>query len=340
MIQTIKNYCSLWCSFALCFGLLTGCAPQKQNEVQDMRIGIAVYDQGDTFISTIVQSIEQMAREQEIDRDMKITLSIVDGRGNQTVQLEQIDQFIAKGCDVICVNIVDRTAAAVLIDKAKASDVPLVFFNREPVSEDMARWEEAYYVGADGKDSGLLQGNIVRDIWEADQARVDKNDDNILQYVMLEGEPGHQDALLRTKYSVEALVDAEIRIEKLAGDTAGWNRGQATAKMSQWLDELDGTVEVVLANNDDMALGAIDAYLAEGYAIENLPVVVGVDAIPAALDALETGTMQGTVRNDGDGIAESMLQLAIALRTGEEPTEVVSLTGDGYVWLDYQAITD
>ena len=113
-----------------------------------IRIGVAVYLQEDTFISTITQHLQQMAMEEEQARGVKINLSIADSRGNQSVQNEQVDRFLDRGCDVICVNIVDRTAAAVLVDKAQAAGVPIIFFNREPVEEDLNRWERAYYVGS------------------------------------------------------------------------------------------------------------------------------------------------------------------------------------------------
>ncbi len=343
MSQTTKNYSSLWCKgvlpLLLMLAMLVGCTPTPSSGSQTLRIGVAIYDQTDTFISTVVQQMEAVAQEEEMARNIKISLSIQDGRGNQTVQSEQVDRFIDQAYDIICVNIVDRTAAAVLIDKAEKAGIPLLFFNRQPVDEDITRWEQVYYVGAQAKDSGALQGEIVHSLWQADRLSVDKNDDGILQYVMLEGEPGHQDALLRTQYSVSALTSAGIHVEKLGGYAANWSRGQAADKMSQWLSELDTPIEVVFANNDDMALGAIDTYLKQGYALDNLPVVVGVDAIPAALDALKVGTLAGTVLNDSVGMTEAMLSLSLSLWQGDDPAEVVDLKDDHYVWLAYQALT-
>ncbi len=342
MIQIIKNYCSPWYKrglpLLLILGLLTGCTPTTSTTSTNLRIGVAIYDQTDTFLSTIVQQLETTAQEKELEHSIKISLSIQDGRANQTVQMEQINQFIAQDYDIICINIVDRTAAAVLIDKAEVANIPVIFFNRQPVDEDIMRWESVYYVGAQGRDSGALQGEIVRDLWQSDPDSVDKNGDGILQYVMLEGEPGHQDALLRTQYSVNALTSVGIQVEKLGGYTANWSRGLAADRMSQWLNELDSPVEVVFANNDDMALGAIDAYLEQGYAVDNLPVIVGVDAIPAALDALEAGTLAGTVLNDRVGMAESILSLSIALWQKGDASEAVTLEDDHYVWLQYQKI--
>ena len=142
-----------------------------------------------------MQDLERLAQEREKEEGIKINLNIVDGHGSQVTQNDQVDRLIALDYDILCVNIVDRTSAAVLIDKAQEADIPIVFFNREPVEEDLLRWEHVYYVGAVAEDSGVLQGEILLDYWNKQRERVDRNGDGVLQYVMLEGEPGHQDAL-------------------------------------------------------------------------------------------------------------------------------------------------
>ena len=215
--------------------LLAGCGREK--ETPTVRIGVALYQQEDTFISTVVQQLEQLARAEEQRRGIKINLNLADARSSQSAQNEQVDRFLQQGYDMLCVNLVDRTAAAVIVDKAQAADVPVVFFNREPVEEDLARWDRAYYVGSPAATAGTLQGKIVLDAWREDPASIDRNGDGVIQYVMLEGEPGHQDALMRTEYSVKALMTAAVPVEKLANDNANWERGQASLRMEQWLRE-------------------------------------------------------------------------------------------------------
>ena len=102
-------------------------------------------------------------------------------------------------------NIVDRFAASVVIDKAMAADVPVIFFNREPVEEDMNRWEKLYYVGADAKESAVLEGKILVDAYRKDPASLDRNGDGTVSYVLLEGESNHQDSLIRTEWSIQTL---------------------------------------------------------------------------------------------------------------------------------------
>ena len=298
---------------------------------------MALYTQDDTFISTVAQNLERMVREAESGTGRKITLFIADGKSSQTTQMDQVDRFLARRCDVLCVNLVDRTAAAVIADKAEAEGVPLIFFNRQPVAEDIQRWDQIYYVGADARESGELQGRLVLDAWRADRETLDRNGDGILQYAMLEGEPGHQDSLLRTEYAVKAVTGGGVEVEKLGNETANWNRAQAAARTAQWLEEFGDQIEVIFANNDDMARGAIDA-LSETDR-NAWPLVVGVDATAPAQEAVAAGQLYGTVHNDSPGQARAMLNLALALWGGEDPSQAVDLVDGHYVWLPYRAVT-
>ncbi|MDO4543462.1 MAG: galactose ABC transporter substrate-binding protein [Clostridia bacterium] len=309
-----------------------------EDDVTTIRIGVALYKQDDTFISLVSQELEKYAMEKEAELGIKINLYISDGNGSQSAQNEQIDRFLDRGYDIICVNVVDRTAAAVLIDKAQNAEVPIIFFNREPVYEDMMRWHNVYYVGSDGAGSGVLQGQIILNAIENGTV-IDRNGDGVLQYVMLEGEPGHQDALLRTENSVRVLTASGIAVEKLAGDSANWQRGQALEKMRTWLRDMGESIELVIANNDDMALGAIDACTELEMAVEDMPFIVGVDATPPALIALQDGTLKGTVLNDAEGQAHAMINLSCALAFDEPISAAVELVDGNYIWLPYVTVT-
>lgn len=342
MIRNIRNFffrlCPSWMTSLLLSVLLVsgiaGCSFTHPKETSTLRIAVALYSMDDTFISSVVQNLEQIAQKIEAEQGRKINLSFADGTSNQTTQMEQVDRFLSKGCDILCVNIVDRTAAAVLIDKVEGAGIPLIFFNRQPVAEDIDYRNQVYYVGSSAKESGTMQGQLVLEAWRKDPSQLDRNRDGILQYVMLEGEPGHQDSLLRTEYSVKALINAGIVVEKLAGDAANWNRGQAAARMQQWIAEFGNKIEVVFSNNDDMALGAIDALQEQQ---GPLPLVVGIDATAPALEAVASGTLYGTVLNDSQGMAQVMLDLALDLSSGTDTAS--GLQNGHYVWLPHQKIT-
>jgi methyl-galactoside transport system substrate-binding protein len=297
------------------------------------KIGVAIYKFDDTFMSYVRRNIEESAKG-------KAELNVVDSQNQQPTQNDQIDQLLVQGYGALAINPVDRTAVSVIIDKAKAKNVPVVFFNREPAAADMAKWDKVYYVGAKAEQSGMLQGEIVVDYWKANPG-ADRNKDGKLQYVMLTGEPGHQDALLRTEYSIKAITGAGIQVEKLAEDTAMWDRVKGQEKMVAFLAAHGDKIEVVLANNDDMALGAIEALKAAGYFTgDKMMPVVSVDATPPALDALEKGTLLGTVLNDAPNQGKATFDLVFALATGAEvKTATAPLTDGKYVWVPYQKVT-
>lgn len=325
---------------AICLGVLgAGCVPgdrENQPPPVSIRIGVSVYDPYDTFIRILMDHFNRLAKEKQQASQVTITILQESASGDQVVQNSQIESLIQAGCDILCVNLVDRTDATVVIDRAEAAGVPIIFFNRELVEEDLERWEKLYYVGASAFDSGRLQAEIVAGLCENDFAKVDKNGDGALQYVMLEGEAGHQDAVVRTEFAVNTLTEKGYVLERLEDEIANWMRAQAETKMSQWLVDHPEEIEVVFANNDDMALGAVDALLKKGVQPENWPAVVGIDGTPVGLQGVKNGYMVGTVYNDGIGQAACMLELAFALAM-EQPLPI--LEEGKYIRLPYQIVT-
>lgn len=297
------------------------------------KIGVAIYKFDDTFMSYVRNAIQENAKG-------KATIEMVDSQNAQPTQNDQVDSFLSKKMNAIAINPVDRTAAAAIIDKAKARNTPVVFFNREPLPEDMKKWDKVYYVGAKAEQSGTMQGEIAVDYWKKNP-KADKNGDGVIQYIMLKGEPGHQDAELRTEYSIKAVTAAGIKVEKLAEDTAYWDRPKAVEKMKAFYAKFGEKIEMVFCNNDDMALGVIEALRQEGYFTGDKYIpVLGVDATAPALQALEQGTLLGTVLNDAKNQGKATFDLAYALAMGKDPANSGWKIDDGkYVWVPYQKVT-
>ena len=183
---------------------------------------------------------------------------------------------------------------------ARNEDIPVIFFNREPVREDLMQWEKLYYVGCDAEQSGIMQGEIAAEYINS-HPEVDKNKDGKIQYVLLEGEAGHQDAISRTEYSVKTLMKKDVILEKLSYQLADWNRGQAENRMNRLISQYGKKIELVMSNNDEMALGAVEAYRKAGYVREEWPVIFGIDGLEEALEAVKAGEMQGSILNDSAG---------------------------------------
>ena len=316
--------------------LLTGCGSGKEDSVKSIKIGVTLYDQYDTFISELMQTFKSTTLKMESEKGVAISLEILDASGNQTTQNEQVRTLMEKGCDVICVNLVDRTEPTTITDMAEKNNIPIIFFNRELVAEDLERWSKLYYVGADAFDSGRLEGALAADAFLTD-ATMDKNQDGICQYVVLEGEAGHQDAISRTDSSVKTLIEQGINLEKLSYLFADWNRGQAENRMNQIISQYGTEVEMVISNNDEMALGAIEAYKDAGYNRQEWPIIFGIDGLEDALEAIQNGTMQGTVYNDKEDQAEEMARLAVDIYDGKNQ-EVQSLQEEKYYVSQYRKV--
>lgn len=316
---------SLWLCAA---SALAGCSGKENaREKNSIRIGVSLYRGDDTFINNIRGELEKCAKEYEQETGVKVNLDIQDAKGSQNTQNDQVERFISLGCDVMCINPVDRTAASVIIDKAMAAEIPVVFFNRQPVEEDMDRWDQLYYVEAAAKESAVLQGSIVVDRYRENPGCLDLNGDGVVSYVLLEGESSHQDSLIRTEWSVQTLKDGGIPIEKLTGGIANWERSQASALMEQWLEKYPGQIELILCNNDDMALGAIDAMERAG--ITGIS-VVGIDGTTPGLEAVESGKLMGTVSCNKELYAGAVFGIAAGTALGERIPEEIELEDGKY----------
>ncbi|WP_437609719.1 galactose/glucose ABC transporter substrate-binding protein MglB [Erwinia sp. V71] len=289
----------------------------------DTRIGVTIYKYDDNFMSVVRKDIEKEARNLP-----GVQLLMNDSQNSQSTQNDQVDVLLAKGVKALAINLVDPAAAAVVVDKAKSNDVPVVFFNKEPNAKVMASYDKAYYVGTDSKESGIKQGELIEKHWKANSAW-DLNKDGQIQFVLLKGEPGHPDAEARTKYVIDTLNKDGLKTQQLHMDTAMWDTAQAKDKVDAWLSGPNGNkIEVVIANNDAMAMGAVEALKAHNKT--SIP-VFGVDALPEALALVKSGAMAGTVLNDAENQAKATIDMANNLANGKPATEGTNYKLDGKV---------
>lgn len=285
---------------------LCSCGEVSGNTSQKVQVGVAYYNQTDTFVRELIDCFKNELETYKTE-DLEVTAMVREAAGLEKTQNEQVKELIDAGCNVLCVNLVDRADPSEIIDTAREHDIPLIFFNREPVTEDMMQWEKIYYVGAIARQSGELQGEMAAEVIK--NGGVDRNGDGKIQYVILEGEADHQDAIIRTENVVNTLNKEGINLEKLSYQIANWNRAQAENRMKQMIRQYNDEVELVLSNNDDMAAGAVDAYDELNYTEDNRPVFFGVDGTSVGLQAVKDGDFAGTVYNDKEGQASVMAEL-------------------------------
>lgn len=333
-----KKIIFLFVFIATCSLVIVGCNAKKEKKNNTIKIGITMYDEYDPFTNTLANEIIQRAKEYGSGNGNNIICDLSYAGKSQMMQNDQVADYIRKKYDVICINLVDRTDAMSIVDMAKNADVPVIFFNRELVEEDLRRWDKLYYVGANPAESGKMQAQIIINAL-SDNNKMKETDfsgDGILQYVMLEGEAGHQDALIRTKVSVEELKAAGFEMDKLGDEIANWNREQAATKMTSILSGYPWQVELVIANDDNIALGALDAL--ENKGVPKLPMIVGVNGESEVLEAIKEGTIEGTVYNNAFSQGDCIAKMAYSLAVGTEFPEDIEIVNDKYVFVPYEII--
>ena len=185
--------------------------------------------------------------------------------------------------------------------------------------------------------TAIIQGELAADAFKSDPS-LDKNGDGVFQYIVLEGEAGHQDAIVRTEYAINTIMEQGVEVEKLGYAIANWKRAQAQTKTTSMLAQYGEQIELIVANNDDMALGAIDALKTANIPREDWPAIFGIDGTDVGLTAVKNGEMTATVYNDKEGQALQMMELVYALATGDG-LDRIELEDGKYIRLPYSKIT-
>ena len=318
-MKRLKKILAVGLAAIMSMVLFAGCGSKEDaGSENEIKVGVFLYKFDDTYISTVRQSLQALEKD---EFKGKISFEFFDGKGDQAQQNDSIDAALQKNFDLLLVNIVDIGAAQTVVNKVKEADIPVIFFNREPKAEVLKSYDKARFVGTNAKDAGILQGEIVAKLWEADKKAMDTNGDGKIQYVMLKGEPDNPEAVARTQYSVSTLVDKKIAVEELELMVCNWQQDAAQSAMEAWFSKYGDKIELVIANNDGMALGAIAALQNQGYnkgdASKFIP-VVGVDATEAAQDYIAKGYMSGSVLQDAPAMAKALVKCAVNMAAGKD----------------------
>lgn len=314
---------------------LASCGRKQTGSTRYLRMGFVEYN-NDTYITELAECFSEDIQAYQTE-DMNITVMVKNAAGSQRTQDNLVGDLIDSGCDVLLINLVDRAAGSNIIDLATARDIPVIFFNREPVHEDLMRGENLYYVGSNAKESGVMQGELAAQIIK-DNPDVDRNKDGKIQFVVLQGESGHQDKIVRTENAVATLEENGVELDKLSYSIANWSRAQGMARMSQLITQYGSEIEMVLSNNDDMALGAVDAYDQTNMTEASRPIILGVDGTKEGLQAVADGTLAATVYHDKEGQASAMAELAMTLVNGEEP-EGFTFEKERCIYVSFEKVT-
>ena len=299
-------------------------------EGQPIKVGVLLYRFDDAYISLVRQSLEEIQKKNE----GKVEFTFYDGKNDQSIQNESLDTLLEKNdVDLLLLNLVETNSTRLSINKIKEKNIPVILFNREPVAIDSIKsYNKSYYIGTEAEEAGVLQGKVVTSAWNSNKAAIDKNKDNILQYIMLMGEINNLEAIERTKYSILTINNAGIKTQELALKVCNWNEEEAKNVTKALLSQLGNKVEAIIANNDSMAIGAIEALQEYGYNKGGRTptiTVVGVDAIPEAQELIKEGIMTGSVLQDSSALAKALYTVGVNLVYNRNPLYDTEYKFDG-----------
>ena len=308
-------------------------APTPDPAGSSLNVAVFYYDFSDVYISSVRNSMNS-----QLDA-LGVKYNNYDGASNQSQQTDQINTAIANGANLLIVNIVETSspdAAQNAVEAARTAGIPIIFFNREVSNDVVNSYEKCAFVGTDAPEAGHMQGKLIGEYLLANYDAVDLNGDGVISYVMFKGQEGNAEAEARTQFGVEdanAVLTAAGKPElvyynasatdKYLVDQGGkWSAQAANDYMSSILPEYSeangNMVELIICNNDGMAEGAVSALQGAGYNTgdgKTIP-VFGVDATDSAKQLINEGKMTGTIKQDAEGMASTIVNLVSSVKNG------------------------
>lgn len=300
-----------------------GIYAQTTNEKQTpVKVGVLLYRFDDVYISEVRQSLVEIQKKNE----GKVEFTFYDGKDNQSIQNQTIDTLLqSKSVDLLLLNLVDVKSTYKVINRIKEYNIPVILFNREPLNMNAVQsYSKACFVGTNAAQAGTLQGKILINAWNKNKKAIDKNGDNILQYIMLIGENNNKEAIERTEYSVLTINDAGIKTQQLESAVCNWNRELAKESFEPFFLHYYNRIEAIISNNDEMAIGAVEALQGYGYnkgdKSKNV-IVVGIDGLQEAKDLIDKGYMTATIIHNQNALADAIYNVGMKLVNNLDPLE-------------------
>lgn len=322
-------------------------------EVKEYDIRALIWKYDDDYGSAVRQAMMSAVEELNEEGEYKIEFTMYDAADDMAKQVEQATMLVGEKPDFVIINLAEVASGQQLVDMFTEAGIPFLFYNKEPSAETVQSVivdSGSIFIGTKPEEAGVMQGEILAEMWAADPAAIDANGDGKVQFVEFMGEPNNPEAIARTQYSESTAREQGVPLEPALEEyviVANWDTAQAQDKMTPTWTATEGGVEVAFVNNDMMGIGVIAAMNAFNYNTGNEGdpsiVVIGVDAVDPALAAIKAGKMTATVKQDADAMGYANIAIALNfLETGSwlEGTDYV-LSDDGYaVRIPYAKITE
>ncbi len=276
------------------------------------------YDLNDAFISNVNAALKDEAKQNNV------VLNVSDARNNALSQRDSI--FNINNADPKIVNLVNVHDAKEIVEMAKKNNSRVVFVNRQPDAAVIKSYDKAWYVGSDATVSGKKQASLIASVLK-EHPSFDKNKDGVINTILIKGQKDNRDTILRSSNVINELGGYMVNVKKIDEFYADFDRKKAAQLFQAALDRHPiHEIELVICNNDAMALGVVDVLNDNGFNVGknnislidyqqgnkfvNYIPVFGIDALPEAVEAIKEDKMEGTILNDYKRVAKACMAIA------------------------------
>nr|WP_242542798.1 substrate-binding domain-containing protein [Vagococcus fluvialis] len=268
-----------------------------------MTVGYAINNLNDTFQTYILEAAKDKAKENDM------SIRVENAKEDLIAQQDQVNTLIQNGVDALIVVPVDTSAMDPITKAAQNADIPLIYVNRNPYAgkEDKMP-KNVYYVGSEEITAGIMQMEFIGEKLGG------KGNIAILMGIL-----GNEGAMKRTEGVEQVIKEKYPEMKVLNKETAEWQRDKAIAVTENWISTYGKDINAVIANNDEMALGALQAAKKNN---RSDMLIIGTDAIPDAIEAVEKGELAGTVFQDAKGQGGGAIDVLVNKDKAESVTYV------------------
>ncbi|MFL0166444.1 MULTISPECIES: galactose ABC transporter substrate-binding protein [Clostridium] len=309
----------------------TYASPNTTNN-NPVKIAVFLLDTDELFLSHFSESLQRIEKENE----NKVQFTVFDSERNQGTENDNITKALDQDFNLFVIEPVTFKLEELknTFDMIRQKNIPFILLTSpsRQVSNFAKEYPRTIIIGGDDEQSGIMQGKLLINEWNTNKTYLDHNKDNIVQYVILKGSVSDPAADARSKYPIQTLNEAGIKTQAISSNSCNWDKECARDTIESIILTQNGKTEMIIANSDDMAVGAVEALQKYGYNKGNkskyIP-VVGVGGLPEATELIKQGSMTGTVIQDPLDYANAVYSIGMNIISGQNP-----LNGTNYKFDD------
>lgn len=308
------------------------CQSINYNIEKKINIAVLLYDLNNSFMKEISKSLVNIQNE----KNDLVKFSIYDGKNNISVQNQTLDSLKNTKLDLIVAFLADTREDTVnnFIEKAKDKNIPLILLSISPeIAEKVSNnYNKVAFLLISPKNAGTVEGQIIADMWNKNKNQIDKNKDDILEYIMIKGKTNDVISDERSNSAISAINNSGIKTKELQTIYSDWSRESTKITIQNLILKYGNRVEAIISNNDDMAIGALEGIQIYGYNTKddpkNIP-IVGIGGTPDAKELVNKGLIGGTVIQDAKELADGIYAVGMNLINHMDPLNNTSLKMEG-----------